>query len=106
MAAIKRFAHEHEIPFARADFVDEIFPRLRRQTLTEVRAQTINALAALVRGRAVGVAGLVEPVEHVVGKISPDVLRDRVEVTIAAAGTVFAADAAVEPIAFILMRTG
>ena len=108
-AAVQRLRHENKIPFARAGLVDDVFPALRRNALAEIRAQTVDAFVSLVRGRALRAAGLVEPVEHAVGEVAPDILRHRIEVTVAAARAVLAADGRVEPIAFvgiISRRTG
>ena len=98
-AAVERLAHEHKIPFAAADFVDDVFPALRRQTLTEIRAQTVNALVSLIRRRAVRATGFVEPIKQAVGKITPDVLRNLVEMAVTCASAVFIANGVIKPIA-------
>ena len=73
--AVERLGHENEIPFPGACLVHDVFPALRRKSLAEIRAQSVDAFARLIRRCANWTAGLVEPEEHVIREVFPHVAR-------------------------------
>jgi hypothetical protein len=76
--AVERLGHEHEGPFACAGPIDDVLPRPRRQPLTEVGAQAIDAFARLLTSRcACRTAGFRQPVEHVFREVFPDIAGHR-----------------------------
>ena len=102
--AVQRLGHEDEAPLVASRHVDDVFPRLRRQALAEVAAQSVDAarIQSVARrcvaiGRCAVAIGsgrpaLPKPVGRIFREIPPDTLRDAVESSVRSRGVV------VEPI--------
>ena len=91
-AAVEGFRHKDKIPLMAARDIDNVFPALRRQSLTEIRAQRVDALTIeeTTNGRITisrrtihaRMPCLSKPIRNVSGKVAPDVARDVIPYTI------------------------
>src|SRR5882724_6862615 len=79
--AVQALGHEYEVPFPRTNAIDEIFPALRRQPLSEIGSQAINSGARIERCSPgiIRIACLREPELKIVAKVAPHVLRNRIK---------------------------
>ena len=105
-AAVERLGHEDKAPLVAAGYVDDVFPRLRRDALSEVAAQAVDParIEGVTRGRiavgwravAIGAGrpALAQPVRRILREILPDTLGDAIESPVPSRGVV------VEPIGF------
>src|ERR1700726_269312 len=97
-ATVDRLSHENGVPFPGPGHVDNVFPTLRGQPLTENCPQPLDAQAlqgrsgSIVAGScravsneiaiAVNVPGLAQPVGYILRKVFPYVARDVVVASI------------------------